>query len=45
MVGRPLWKIAQLYCALSFFNMVAIGSQRQAAGPSYLRIAKRAATL
>ena len=31
--------------SLSFFNMVTIRSQRQAAGPSYLRIAKRAATL
>jgi hypothetical protein len=28
-----------------FSNMVTIRSQRQAAGPSYLRIAKRAATL
>jgi hypothetical protein len=31
--------------SLSFFNMATIRSQRQAAGPSYLRIAKRAATL
>jgi hypothetical protein len=31
--------------SLSFFKMATIRSQRQAAAPSYLRIAKRAATL
>jgi hypothetical protein len=39
-IRNPRWRPS-----LSFFNVATIRSQRQAAGPFYLRIAKKAATL